>query len=63
MNEQRSHAMMKRASRVFVVGDDRSVRTGLANLLESDDYTVETFASAADLLGKAALPWSGLSRP
>ena len=49
--------MIKRASQVFVVDDDRSVRTGLANLLESDDYTVETFASAAEYL--ATPPYLG----
>jgi FixJ family two-component response regulator len=45
--------MNKRGSRVFVVDDDRSVRTSLANLLESDDYTVETFASAAEYLAQS----------
>jgi FixJ family two-component response regulator len=45
--------MNERGTRVFVVDDDRSVRTSLANLLESDDYTVETFASAAEYLAKA----------
>ena len=44
MNDQRS--------RVFVVDDDRSVRTGLANLLESNDYTIETFASASEYLAR-----------
>jgi FixJ family two-component response regulator len=44
MNDQRS--------RVFVVDDDRSVRTSLANLLESNDYTVETFASASEYLAR-----------
>ena len=55
MNE-RSHVMIKRTSRVFVVDDDSSVRAGLANLLESDDYTVETFAGAADYLAKPPFP-------
>ncbi len=49
--------MNKRGSRVFVVDDDRSVRTSLANLLESDDYTVETFASAAEYLAQS--PYRG----
>jgi two-component system, LuxR family, response regulator FixJ len=49
--------MNKRRSRVFVIDDDRSVRTSLATLLESDDYTVETFASAAEYLAKT--PYSG----
>jgi FixJ family two-component response regulator len=44
--------MNDRRSRVFVVDDDRSVRTGLANLLESSDYTVETFASASEYLAR-----------
>jgi FixJ family two-component response regulator len=48
MNDQRS--------RVFVVDDDRSVRTGLANLLESNDYTVETFASASEYLARGPHP-------
>ncbi|MBV9272612.1 MAG: response regulator transcription factor [Verrucomicrobia bacterium] len=48
--------MIKRTSRVFVVDDDSSVRAGLANLLESDDYTVETFAGAADYLAKPPFP-------
>lgn len=45
--------MNRQRSRVFVVDDDRSVRTSLANLLESDDYTVETFATADEYLSKA----------
>lgn len=45
--------MNKRGARVFVVDDDQSVRTSLANLLESDDYTVESFTSAAEYLAKA----------
>jgi FixJ family two-component response regulator len=36
--------------RVFVVDDDRSVRTSLANLLVTEDYDVEIFASAAEYL-------------
>jgi DNA-binding NtrC family response regulator len=32
--------------RVFVVDDDQSVRTGLANLLETEHYAVEMFARA-----------------
>jgi FixJ family two-component response regulator len=45
--------MRERESRVFLVDDDQSVRTGLANLLESADYAVETFASAAEYLAQA----------
>ena len=44
--------MKGRELRVFVVDDDRSVRTSLATLLESDGYTVESFVSAADYLAK-----------
>jgi FixJ family two-component response regulator len=46
VNECRSH--------VFVVDDDPSVRMGLANLLESDYYMVETFASAAEYLARGS---------
>jgi FixJ family two-component response regulator len=45
--------MKERQSRVFIVDDDQSVRTGLVNLLESADYAVETFASAAEYLAQA----------
>jgi FixJ family two-component response regulator len=45
--------MKEREPRVFVVDDDESVRTGLANLLESEGYTAETFASAAEYLGRS----------
>lgn len=41
---------------VFVVDDDASVRRSLANLLESADYTVETFGSAAEFLQGAEHP-------
>ncbi|MFY9983355.1 MAG: response regulator [Chthoniobacterales bacterium] len=44
--------MKERERRVFVVDDDRSVRSSLATLLESDGYTVESFVSAADYLAK-----------
>jgi FixJ family two-component response regulator len=46
VNERRSH--------VFVVDDDPSVRVGLANLLESDGYIVETFASAAEYMARGS---------
>jgi FixJ family two-component response regulator len=38
--------------RVFVVDDDRSVRTSLTTLLEAEDYAVEIFASAAEYLAR-----------
>jgi FixJ family two-component response regulator len=45
---------MKESQRhVFVVDDDESVRTSLATLLESDGYSVESFASAAEFLMRA----------
>ena len=44
--------MSEGRSRVFVVDDDGSVLTSLANLLESEDYSVETFASAAAYLAR-----------
>jgi FixJ family two-component response regulator len=37
---------------VYVVDDDRSVRKGLARLLRSAGYTVETFSSAAEFLAR-----------
>jgi FixJ family two-component response regulator len=43
--------------RVFVVDDDRSVRTSLATLLQAEEYVVETFASAAEYL--ARVPYAG----
>jgi FixJ family two-component response regulator len=43
--------------RVFVVDDDQSVRTRLANLLAREDYAVEIFASAEEYL--ARLPHTG----
>ena len=42
--------MKQREMLVFVVDDDRSVRTSLITLLESDGYTVESFVSAAEYL-------------
>jgi FixJ family two-component response regulator len=38
--------------RVFVVDDDQSVRTTLANLLATEDYAVEIFASAEEYLAR-----------
>jgi len=42
--------------RVFVVDDDQSVRTSLANLLETEDYAVEIFANAAQYLARVPHP-------
>jgi FixJ family two-component response regulator len=41
---------------VFVVDDDQSVRTSLANLLETEDYAVEIFANAAEYLARVPHP-------
>ncbi len=46
--------MKELGPRVFVVDDDHSVRTSLANLLEAEDYTVEVFASATEYLARAS---------
>jgi FixJ family two-component response regulator len=42
--------------RIFVVDDDPSVRTSLANLLAAEDHAVEIFASAADYLARVPHP-------
>ncbi|MBV8214923.1 MAG: response regulator transcription factor [Verrucomicrobia bacterium] len=42
--------MKHRDKHVFVVDDDKSVRTSLATLLESDGYSVDSFESAAAFL-------------
>lgn len=44
--------MKKEEPRIFVVDDERSVRTSLATLLESDGYIIETFASADEYLAR-----------
>lgn len=49
---------MKRLEpRDFVVDDDQSARTSPANLLATEDYAVEIFASASEYL--ARVPYSG----
>jgi FixJ family two-component response regulator len=45
--------MRERERHVFVVDDDESVRTSLANLLEIEGYSVESFVSAAEFLIRA----------
>jgi FixJ family two-component response regulator len=42
--------------RVFIVDDDQSVRTSLANLLATEDYAVEIFANAAEYLARVPHP-------
>lgn len=41
---------MQLSPRIVVVDDDRSVRTGLTNLLQSEGYLTRDFASAEALL-------------
>ena len=48
--------MQEPESRVFVVDDDHSVRTSLANLLSTEEYAVEIFASAAEYLARVPHP-------
>jgi FixJ family two-component response regulator len=48
--------MKESEPRVFVVDDDQSVRTSLGNLLETEDYAFEIFASAAEYLACARHP-------
>jgi two-component system response regulator FixJ len=48
--------MKMREPHVFVVDDDRSVRTSLANLLATEDYAVEIFASAVEYLARVPHP-------
>jgi len=37
---------------IFIIDDDRSVRTSLSRLLRAEDFQTETFASASDYLGR-----------
>jgi len=48
--------MKELETRVFVVDDDQSVRTSLANLLATEDYAVEVFVSAAEYLARVPHP-------
>jgi FixJ family two-component response regulator len=48
--------MKESEPRVFVVDDDQSVRTSLANLLATEDYAVEIFANAAEYLARVPHP-------
>jgi FixJ family two-component response regulator len=52
----RASGMKEPEPRVFVVDDDQSVRTSLATLLETEEYAVEIFASAAEYLARAPHP-------
>jgi len=48
--------MKESEARIFVVDDDQSVRTSIANLLASEAYAVEIFASAAEYLARVPHP-------
>ena len=48
--------MKEMEPRVFVVDDDQSVRTSLANLLATEDYAVEIFTNAAEYLARVPHP-------
>jgi FixJ family two-component response regulator len=54
---ERARGRKELEPRIFVVDDDQSVRTSLANLLATEDYAVEIFASADEYL--ARVPQSG----
>jgi FixJ family two-component response regulator len=55
-NRSRTRGMKELEPRVFVVDDDQSVRTSLANLLATEDYVVEIFASADEYLARVPHP-------
>lgn len=42
---------MQLSQRIVVIDDERSVRSGLTNLLQSEGYLTEAFESAESLLG------------
>ncbi|WP_315315727.1 response regulator [Pantoea vagans] len=45
---------MQLSQRIVVIDDERSVRSGLTNLLRSEGYQTEAFESAESLLGDEA---------
>jgi FixJ family two-component response regulator len=55
-DDGRARGIKQGERRVFVVDDDQSVRMSLANLLATEDYTVEIFASAAEYLARVPHP-------
>jgi FixJ family two-component response regulator len=48
--------MKESEPRVFVVVDNRSVRTSIADVLMTEGYVVEKFASAAEYLARTPYP-------
>ena len=55
-SRREARGMKEPEPRVFVVDDDQSVRTSLANLLATEDYAVEIFADAAEYLARVPHP-------
>src|SRR5271165_1564213 len=53
---RRARGIKELEPRVFVVDDDQSVRTSLANLLATEGYAVEVFVSAAEYLARVPHP-------
>jgi len=51
--------MTESDSVVFVIDDDASIRRGITYLLQTDDYTVETFESAEKFLAREHFPGTG----
>jgi hypothetical protein len=51
------HGMTEAKPRVFVVKDEQSIDTSLADVLTSQEYSVEIFSSAAEFL--ARVPYLG----
>ena len=59
---ERARGMKELEPRVFVVDDDQSVRTSLANLLATEDYAVEVFAQRRRVSGARAAPRPSVPR-
>jgi FixJ family two-component response regulator len=52
----RPHNMISPQGMVFVIDDDKSIRSSLKRLLSAADYQTEVFASASDFLSRALHP-------
>jgi FixJ family two-component response regulator len=48
---------------VFIADDDPSIRKSLATLLSTQNYAIETFASADEYLQRVPQPGLRVSRP
>jgi FixJ family two-component response regulator len=53
---ERARGIRELEPRVFVVDDDQSVGTSLADLLATEDYAIEIFASADEYLARVPHP-------